>query len=41
MAREAGRLMVQRIEERPEEFAHVEFATTFVERRTLSAPSAH
>ncbi|MCW2163139.1 transcriptional regulator, LacI family [Microbacterium hydrothermale] len=37
MAREAGRLMVRRIEDQPEEYAHVEFATTFVERRTLAA----
>ncbi|MEV7756657.1 LacI family DNA-binding transcriptional regulator [Microbacterium sp. NPDC089180] len=37
MAREAGRLMVRRIEERPQEYAHVEFATTFIERRTLAA----
>lgn len=37
MAREAGRLMVRRIEDRPVEYAHVEFATTFVERRTLAA----
>lgn len=37
MAREAARLMVQRIEDQPTEFAHVEFATTFIERRTLGS----
>lgn len=37
MAREAGRLMVERIEDRPDAFAHVEFETTFIERRTLAA----
>lgn len=41
MAREAGRLMVERIEEQPAEFAHVEFATTFIERRTLAASRSH
>ncbi len=29
--------MVQRIEDQPSEFAHVEFATTFIERRTLGS----
>ncbi len=41
MAREAGRLMVERIEDAPNEYAHVEFGTTFVERRTLAAPRSH
>lgn len=38
MAREAGRLMVERIEDRPVDYAHVEFETTFVQRRTLASP---
>jgi len=40
MAREAGRLMVERIEDAPDEYAHVEFPTTFVERATLGPAAA-
>lgn len=40
MAREAARLMARRIEEPDAPIAHIEFDTTFVERRTLAA-AAH
>ena len=40
MAREAARLITRRIEHPDAPISHVEFETTFVERRTLGAPPA-
>ncbi|MDF2491589.1 MAG: exuR [Microbacterium sp.] len=40
MAREAATLMVRRIEDPDAGISHVEFETSFVERRTLAAPRA-
>jgi len=37
MAREAAKLMVRRIEEPDADVSHIEFETSFVERRTLAA----
>lgn len=40
MARAAARLLVRRIDDREASITHVEFETTFVERRTLAAARA-
>lgn len=40
MAREAANLMIRRIEDPEAEISHIEFETSFVERRTLAAPLA-